>query len=225
MSETLSRRVARLISGSVNALLDAVEHSNASVVMEQSLRELDSTIAEIRHEIGQITAQKHQLSRALLQENNRHAELDAQLQLAVEKQRDDLAEAAISTQMDIEARLPVLSHNVQDCVEKEQELTALLQALLAKRRDMQQELQHYHQQQASTANHGSTLTAVPTNNHYQQQADASTATFARVFQHATGKSSATQDPTNANKLAELDELSRQHRIAERLAATKAEQGK
>jgi len=63
MSESITRRVARLVSGSVNALVDAMESSSPETVMEQTIRELDSAIADTRSELGQQVAQKHLASK------------------------------------------------------------------------------------------------------------------------------------------------------------------
>ena len=49
--------------------------------------------------------------------------------------RDDLAEAGIAEQMDIEARLPILENTIADCAAQEKELEGFIAALQAKTRD------------------------------------------------------------------------------------------
>ena len=122
MNESIARRVARLMSGSVNALVDAVENASPELVMEQAIREVDAAIADTRAELGQQVAQKHLASKKLIEENNRHEALAEQLSIAVSNERDDLAEAGIAEQMDIEARIPVLELSIADAASKEKEL-------------------------------------------------------------------------------------------------------
>lgn len=48
MKESITARVGRIISGSLNALIDAVEDSAPEWVMEQAIREIDGAIDEVR---------------------------------------------------------------------------------------------------------------------------------------------------------------------------------
>ena len=158
MSESITRRVARLVSGSVNALVDAVENSAPETVMEQAIRELDSAIADTRSELGQQVAQKHLASKKLMEENSRYEALASQLEVAVANGRDDLAEAGIAEQMDIEARIPVLEAAISDGAAREKELEGFVQALQAKKREMQAELRVFVQAQQAKAQATSAVT-------------------------------------------------------------------
>lgn len=217
MSENISRRVARLISGSLNALVDAVENSAPDVLMAQAIKEIDAAIADSRTELGQQVAQKHLASKRLIDENNRHEKLTVQLADAIDIGRDDLAAAGIAEQMDIEARIPVLENNIANCSEREKELEGFIQALQAKKRQMTAELQAFRSAQQSSAsqlNSPSASTAA-------DQAQRATAAFDRALQQSTGLPGVGLDTSNARQLAELEELSRNNRVAERLAALKA----
>ena len=48
MKESLSGRVGRLISGSFNALIDAVENSAPELVMEEAIRDIDGVVDEVQ---------------------------------------------------------------------------------------------------------------------------------------------------------------------------------
>ena len=96
MKEAIGARVGRLIAGSVNALIDAVENAAPEVVMEQALREIDGATDEVRVELGKVLATKHLANKRLLEENRKHEELGEQIELAVTQGREDLAEAAIA---------------------------------------------------------------------------------------------------------------------------------
>lgn len=220
MSESITRRVARLVSGSVNALVDAVENSAPEAVMEQAIRELDNAIADTRSELGTQVAQKHLASKKLMEENSRYEMLTEQLQVAVENGRDDLAEAGIAEQMDIEARIPVLEASIADCASKEKELEGFIQALQAKKREMRAELQAFVQAQQAKASAGSQAAAAKQDS-AEQKAERATDAFGRILERNSGIPGRDNSLGNAGKLAELEELSRKNRVAERLAALKA----
>ena len=125
MSETLSRRVGRLVSGGFHALIDAAENLAPEAAMNESIREIERAVDEVRAELGKVLAQKHLAAKKMAAESNRHEAIDANLQAAVAAGRDDLAEAGIAEQMDIEARLPVLENTIADCAAQEKNLRAL----------------------------------------------------------------------------------------------------
>ena len=218
MNESIARRVARLMSGSVNALVDAVENASPELVMEQAIREVDAAIADTRAELGQQVAQKHLASKKLIEENNRHEALAEQLSIAVSNERDDLAEAGIAEQMDIEARIPVLELSIADAATREKELEGFILALQAKKREMKTELNAFLQSRTASS---SSPNAQQTTNNAADKAQRAGASFDRVLEKATGLAGRDGSLANTSKLAELEELTRQNRIAERLAAIKA----
>ena len=82
----------------------------------------------MRAELGKVLAQKHLAAKKMADESNRHEAIDANLQAAVDAGRDDLAEAGIAEQMDIEARLPILENTIADCAAQEKSSKALIAA-------------------------------------------------------------------------------------------------
>ena len=220
MSETLSRRVGRLVSGGFHALIDAAENLAPEAVMNESIREIERAVDEVRAELGKVLAQKHLAAKKMADESNRHEAIDANLQAAVDAGRDDLAEAGIAEQMDIEARLPVLENTIADCAAQEKELEGFIAALQAKKREMQQQLQDWRaaQQRMGTGKtaggNGSDL------NRIARDAEKSGNAFDRVMGRQNSIHSST-DAAQLAKLKELEDLSRNNRIAERLAALKA----
>lgn len=217
MSETLSRRVGRLVSGGFHALAEAAENLMPEAVMNENIREIERAIDEVRAELGKVLAQKHLAAKKMVDESNRHEALAASLQAAVDVGRDDLAEAGIAEQMDIEARLPVLENTIADCAAQEKELEGFIAALQAKRREMQQQLQEWKAAQ-NTAN--SSGTSGGNLNRIAREAEKSGNAFDRVMSRQNAVHSTTEAAQLA-KLKELEELSRNNRIAERLAALKA----
>ncbi|NRQ41843.1 PspA/IM30 family protein [Rheinheimera sp. YQF-2] len=219
MSESITRRVARLVSGSVNALVDAVENSAPETVMEQAIRELDVAIADTRSELGQQVAQKHLASKKLMEENSRYEALASQLEVAVANGRDDLAEAGIAEQMDIEARIPILEAAITDGTAREKELEGFVQALQAKKREMQAELRSFVQAQQASSQAASA--AAQRGDTAADRAGRASDAFGRVLEKASGIAGRDTNLGNAGKLAELEDLARKNRVAERLAALKA----
>ncbi|MFH6974509.1 PspA/IM30 family protein [Neisseria sp. 23W00296] len=218
MSETLSRRVGRLVSGGFHALIDAAENLAPEAVMNESIREIERAVDEVRAELGKVLAQKHLAAKKMADESNRHEALSDQIRAAVAAERDDLAESGIAEQMDIEARLPVLENTIADCAAQEKEFEGFIAALQAKKREMQQQLQDWRAaQQSAAADGGATGGNIE---RIARNAEKSGNAFDRVMgrQNAVHSSS---DAAQLAKLKELEDLSRSNRIAERLAALKA----
>lgn len=221
MGDNLTTRVGRIISGSLNALVDAVENAVPETVMEEAIREIDRVIDDVRAELGRVVANKHLANSRLMEENKKHEELTEQIELAVSESREDLAEAAISRQLDIEAQIPVLETTIGDCVNQEKELEGYITALQAKKREMKQDLQHFRSARQQSAGAAAAASGGQPGN-VESRVDKASSAFDRVVEKATGAlaSGSPVDRESAVKLAELEDLTRQNRIKERLAAVK-----
>ncbi len=220
MKESMAVRVGRIISGGFNALVDSMENAVPEVVMEEAIREVDGAVDEVRAELGKVIAGKHLATRRIEQERQRHTELTAQVELAVSQGREDLAEAGVARQLDIEAQLPVLEKSVTELSAREQELEGYVEALKAKKREMQDELKEFRAARAEAPAVAVASAAAPG----AAKTDKATAAFERIMERNTGVPGRGGDAKDAAKLAELEELSRQNRIRERLAAIKAGTG-
>ena len=222
MSESLARRVARLVSGGFHAMLDKAEDCMPEAVMQENIRELERTIDEVRTELGKVLAQKHLATKKRADENNRHEQLAGQIATALDAGREDLAKAGIAEQLDIEARLPVLEQSLADCSSQERELDAFVAALLAKKREMQAALDDWKRAQASIG--GATSGSGADSNKMAQlerAAEQNGVQFNRVLQRQGGIGIASPDAAQAAALQELSDLGREAQIAARLAALKA----
>ncbi|MCX2779138.1 PspA/IM30 family protein [Microbulbifer thermotolerans] len=219
MKEGLVKRISRIISASVNALVDSVENVTPQLVMEQAIREIDEAIQDVRDQLGKAEAAKYLSSKALNDENSRHSSLAEQIDIAVREGRDDLAEVAIAKQMDIEAQLPVLEKAIADADAEINELNAYISALLGKKREMREQLREFAKASEHVAD-GPSGGERGTSRTTANKVDQATGAFNRVLERAgvpTAESSA-----DAGKLAELEELARNNRIQERLAKIKSE---
>ncbi|GAA6133861.1 hypothetical protein NBRC116188_06500 [Oceaniserpentilla sp. 4NH20-0058] len=216
MPEGYITRIGRLVSASANTLINSLENAAPLMVMEETIREIDQAIEEVRQELGRAEAARYLSSQSLNKDNARHTELQEQIEVAVNAGRDDLAEAAIARQMDIEAMIPVVEKSIVDSDAQILELNSFIQALQAKRREMEEASEEYRKAEAHTEG-GNDLHST---NNSSQKVDKATSAFNRVMNVAGAPGiSANKD---ASKLAELEALARTNRIQERLAKVKSE---
>lgn len=222
MSESLSSRVGRIISGSFHALIDAVENAAPENVMEQAIREIESAIADVRVDLGKVEAQRYLSAKRLAEEGSRHEQLSDQAQLAIKEGRDDLASAAVERQIDIEAQLPVLESRLTELAEDKTRLEGYIAALMAKKREMREALSDYRKAAEQKSSAASTSGSASAKDSAQTRVDKATNAFDRIFQRQMGIAATSgASDRNAAQLAELEELARRNRIQERLAEIKA----
>ena len=219
MADSLKTRVGRVITGSVHALVDHLENQAPVAVMEQSLREADAVIGEVRHELGLASANRHLAQQQHANLNGQHGKLAEQIGQALAAGREDLARAAVSRQLDIEAQIPVLETTLAELARQESELTGYVAALLAKQREMTEALEAFRKSRASAA----LSAALPGGANPAERMDAVAGAFDRVYARQTGLSGTDRSNTldQAAKLKELDDLVRDNKIAERMAQLRA----
>jgi len=211
MSENIASRVGRLISGSLNAIVDAAENVSPEIVMKESIREVESATSEVRHELGKVVVSQHITQERIDSEQSKFQELNSQIKVALQENREDLAEAAISKQMDIEAQLPILKKTLSDSSDKIEELESYIAALQAKKREMQEEVERYITSTAKSQNVTNSTSSTSDNVSKAESA----------FNRVMGINVPSTKHTDDAKLAELEELTRKNRIQERLNAMKA----
>jgi phage shock protein A len=221
MAETLKTRVGRVIAGGVHALIDKIEDQAPEAMMEQSLREADGVIADVRHELGVVSANRHLTQQQHARLNSQHETLLGQIEQALGQGREDLARAAVARQLDIEAQIPVLETTLAEHVRQETELQGYVAALLAKQREMQEALEAFSKSRAAAASAAATAGAAGSN--AEQRMGAVTGAFDRLYQRQTGLSGTdrTASLEQTARLKELDDLVRENKIAERMAQIKA----
>ena len=221
MKEGITSRVGRIISGSVNALVDSLESSTSDSVMNESIREVESAIDDVRAELGRVIARKHLANRRLMEENNRYESLTENIELAIHESRDDLARAAIGLQLDIEAQIPVLEATIGECAANERELEGYITALRAKRREMSAELKSRREKPvvAVSENGAASVSSLALVRAADSVAKAENA-YTRVSNGTPmpAGNSAGSNLERSASIAELDDLARERRIAERLQA-------
>lgn len=216
MTDSLKSRVARIIASGAHALIDKLEDRAPEAVMEQSLRELDAIVDEVRHELGKLSANRHLSQQRHAELNAQHSTLHDQIQLALSQGRDELVRAALARQIDIEAQLPLLEAHLAELARQEEEHRRYVEALAARRREMEQAIRSYRTscQEARQP--------VQAHSPVQAKVEAHSAAFDRLYQRQTGLSgqALSQSLQQASQLQELGDLVRQSQIETRLKALK-----
>ena len=208
MNESITRRVARLISGNINALIEAAENSSPEIVMKESIREIQDAISEIKDSLGKSIVESKMISDKIKQLKETHSQLLEQSKIALKEDREDLAKAAIAKQMDIEAQKPILEENLKEVnasIKKDEEYIVALQGKIREMEDAIKAKQAYEKEQSN-------------NTTVSQKADKAEQAFNRVA--GLGSNLDQVAVEEASKLAELADLQRNTNIEDRLAALK-----
>jgi phage shock protein A len=222
MADTLASRVTRILAGSAHAFLDVVEDMAPEAMMRQAVREIDQVMGEVRVDLGKVEAAKHLITSQINKLNTESEQLSAQVETALNRGQDDLARAGIERQTIIDDQAPVLQRSLSEQQEKARELEGYITALLAKRREMESELQQYLASRQYAASSGSAAGKA----NQDARVDDARSAFDRVLARQTGVSGL--NPANAGdaqKLKDLQDLARRNRIEERLAQLKAKLNK
>ena len=125
------------------------------------------------------------------------------------EKRDDLAEAAIARQLDIEAQIPLIERTIAECADDEKELEGFVAALLARKREMEEELRSFRE-----ARRASLAAEAPakTGSGPADRADRATSAFDRVMARHAGVAGTRDSLEGDKRMAELDELARNNRV-------------
>ena len=221
MAETIFTRVSRLLSATVEDTVDRMEQAGSDAVMREAIREADRAIDQVKTELEAAMTRRLQAARQQKMLAERAEELTAKAKFAVNQQRDDLAEAALSRQIDFEEQAKKLDAVQQQSRELEQRLEDSLTALQARKRQMEDTLQAFllSRQQAALGGDG----PVQPNRSAEKKLDAAEQAFDRAMTGAGGVGFTRTDATTINRVAEIDGMQKGANVAERLAARKAEQ--
>src|SRR5436190_210443 len=209
MAESIFARVSRLLSATVEDAVDRMEQAGGDAVMREAIREADRAIDEVKAELESTMARRLQAARQQKLFAQRVEELTTKAKFALGGGREDLAEAALSRQIDFEAQAKKLDAVQQQAREEEQRLEDGLAALNARKRQMEDALQAY-------------LVSRPDRS-AEKKVDAAELAFDRAMAGVGGVGLARADADTINRVAEIDGMQKSATVAERLAALKAQQ--
>jgi phage shock protein A len=221
MAESIFARVSRLLSATVEDTVDRMEQAGGDAVMREAIREADRAIDQVKSEHQSTMARRLQAARQQKMLAERVEELTTKATFALKEGREDLAEAALSRQLDFETQAKKLDDVQQQAREEEQRLEDGLAALNARKRQMEDALQAYliSQREAALGGDGPTRPARSA----EKKLDAAEQAFDRAMTGAGGTGFTRADGETINRVAEIDGMQRSATIAERLAALKAQQ--
>jgi phage shock protein A len=214
MAESVFARVSRLLSASIEDTVDRMEQAGGEAVMREAIREADRAIDQVKAELESTMTRRLQAARQQKMFTERAAELTAKAAFALAQGREDLAEAALSRQVDFEAQAKELDALQQPAREEEQRLEDCVAALSARKRQMEDVLQAYL---AAHGGDGATRSARSAG----KQVNAAEQAFNRAMAGSGGIGFIRADADQIHRVAELDVLQKRAAIAERLAALKA----
>jgi phage shock protein A len=217
-TESAVKRIGRVIAGMTNLAVDAAEGVNPEAVLVQAIREIDAAADEVRVELGKATAERHRLDvrrQQLLREKD---ELVAKVRIAIDEKRDDLAEAGIARQVDIEAQVGVLDRLMGDADEKIVQLGQTIDAISASRREAEQTRKDFQASRAGVDGDGAA--AVGSSGDKVSGAMTKVARAQAATARVTGVPAAAPN-NDARALDELAELQRQREVRSRLERLKS----
>lgn len=221
MNDSITNRIRRIITGSASSIITKIEGLAPEAVLEQAIAEVDGALAEVKAELGRITAQKHHVSKAMVKLNDEHSRITEHMDAAQKEGRKDLLQAAISRQIDIEDQLPALENQLAELSRQEAEFNQAVTGLVAKRNEMEDELFDFRQSsQEASATGEAGAAGSPAKDSPAAKADRADRAFTRVLQNATGvrRSAIKASSEDSAKLIELAHLNKQARIEARLKA-------
>jgi phage shock protein A len=220
MAETIFARVSRLLSATVEDAVDRIEQAGGDAVMREAIREAQRAIDQVKAELESTMARRLQAARQQKMYVEHAEEHTAKAKFALGQGRDDLAEAALSRQIDFEAQAKKLDAVQQQAREEEKRLEDAVTALNARKRQMEDALQAYLISRREAAPGGGPTRPGPS---AEKKVDAAEQAFDRAMAGAGGVGFTRADADTVNRVAEIDGMQKSATVAERLAALKAQQ--
>lgn len=220
MAESIFARVSRVLSATVEDAVDRMEQAGGDAVMREAIREADRAIDQVKAQHEAAMARRLQAVRQQRLLTERVGELTGKARFALEGGREDLAEAALSRQIDFEAQARKLDEVQARAREEEARLDDGLAALKARKAQMEDALSAYLAAQRDAALGGDGPSR--SERAVGRQLDAAEQAFDRAMAGAGGQGFTRADADTINRVAEIDVLQKGAAVAERLAALKAQ---
>lgn len=216
MSESIFVRVQRIISAGADSAVSAAERASGSGLMREAIRQVERAVDEVRDEQDRANARRRDAERQQRLVRERIDTLKEQARFALSKGRDDLAEAAVATQIEQERELARLKQAEVEADETLSRLDGCLAELRLKKTQMEKELAGFQASRTGAAG------AADRAERAARRAARAEEAFERAMS-AAGGVGARVDADCAAKLAEVEALRKEAEVAARLAELKAKQ--
>ncbi len=223
MTESVLKRVKRIVSGKIEDSIDAMERAGGTGVMREAIRETERAIEDVKAERDEVTVRRLQAVRQQKMFRDRLDALTEKAEFALAEGREDLARAALSRQVDFEATIQNLGKTEAQAAEQEREWEESLAELEMRRAQMEEELKAFETARAELGIDSDTGTN--SRREAGRKIDRAEAAFNRAMSGAGGSVGISKlDVKTSNSLAELETMQRDQEIDQRLSELRRKAG-
>lgn len=134
-------RLSDIINSNISAILDKAE--NPEKMIRMMIQEMEETLVEVRSNTAKVIAEKKTVNRRIEQLRRQAADWESKAELALAKDREDLARAALVEKSSVASTISMLEdelHKLDDTLEKLSTEIEQLQAKLTDARARQKTL-------------------------------------------------------------------------------------
>jgi phage shock protein A len=218
---SLLERVGTLIRANLNDLIDKAEEPEKMI--KQVILDMQNQLLQVKTQVAIAIADQHVLERKQQENEEKHAEWTRKAELAVDKEQDDLARAAIERAMNFKQMQESFAQQVTDQKAQVDELKTALRKLeqkLAEAKAMSDVLIAQHRRSRALSKASDARMAMDDG--------SSAAAFDRMHrkvQRSEAVSQAKVEMLADNTEEKLSALDKEDRIDQMLAELKAKKGK
>ncbi|MBK61452.1 MAG: hypothetical protein CL575_00605 [Altererythrobacter sp.] len=223
MAESVFARVRRVLSGRIEDSVDAMERANSDGTMREAIREVDRALDEVRGDKEAAMTRRLQAARQQEMIGTKIDELTGKAKFALQEGREDLAEGALTRQVDLEGQFAKLEKLQALSRIEEQKLEESMTALQARKSEMEEALAAFMIARSDASMGGDD--GFDNKLDIEKKIRNAEAAFDRAMTGAGGVEFSRSDAKAINAVAELDTMQKGATVAERLAALKQESGK
>jgi len=217
MTESVIKRVKRIISGKIEDNIVAMERAGGTSVMRQAIRETERAMEDVKIERDEATGRRLQAVRQQKLYQDRLDALTQKAEFALNEGREDLARAALTRQVEFEEQIVRLDEAEAKAAAQEREWQESYAQLEMRAAHMQEELDGFEQTQAEMSMESTSANTVK--HSAGRKTDRAEAAFSRAMQGAGGVSGVTAgDIQTTRSLAEIENMQRDQLINDRLDA-------
>ncbi|HEU0044743.1 PspA/IM30 family protein [Sphingomonas sp.] len=217
MSESIFVRVQRVVSAGVGSAVETVERASSTGLMRDAMREADRAIDRLVTEREAAEARARNAEARVAAIRRELAKLDEQARFAVGKQRDDLAEVAVTRQVELEDQVAQLEASRSEALSDAERLDGVAAGLRVRRQQMKEELAAFRSAESAAA--AVDDVAMPIDLRMARKVSRAEEAFERAMEEAGGATgrARTDDP---DAVADITAMQKQEAVAARLAALK-----
>lgn len=221
MAESIFDRIGRLVSGKVEDGVDAMERAGGTTVMREAIRDVERAIDDVESKRDEVTVRRLQAVRQQKMFQERLDQLTEKARFALDQGREDLAEAALSRQVDFEAQITRLTKMERATAEEERTLEQGIASLELRAATMKEELNAFESARAELGL--DTTTGESQTRKSEQRIERAEAAFKRAQRGAGGTGvMAPVDVENFKMMGELETMQKTAKVSERLEALRNE---